>query len=117
MIMATAGHTSVAEARRGDARRGDQDSVRQTAILVDADLAILGADPQAYQAYANGVRAEYFVVDDEHWRIGRGRVLRTFLDRPRIYATEYMYDEREHRARANIEAELATLRGDAPARR
>ncbi|MGZ4724695.1 MAG: HD domain-containing protein [Ilumatobacteraceae bacterium] len=82
----------------------------ETAFLLDADLAILGADPRSYQAYANGVRAEYFFVDDTRWRSGRGRVLQDFLDRPRIFATEYMHGELEHRARANIEAELATLR-------
>jgi predicted metal-dependent HD superfamily phosphohydrolase len=80
-----------------------------TAILLDADLAILGADPLTYQAYVTGVRAEYFFVDDEHWRVGRGRVLRGFLDNPRLFATEYMRVELEHRARANIHAELAAL--------
>ena len=79
-------------------------------MLLDADLAILGAEPHSYQAYVYGVRAEYYFVDDDQWRIGRGRVLRDFLDRPRLFATEYMHDELEHRARANIEAELAALR-------
>ena len=82
----------------------------ETSFLLDADLAILGTHPHGYQVYVNGVRAEYFFVDDEHWRTGRGRVLQSFLDRPRIFATEYMHAELEHRARANIEAELATLR-------
>lgn len=103
MIMATAGHDVTG-------RRVLRDGVDQTPILVDADLAILGAEPLAYQAYANGVRAEYFFVDDTRWRIGRSRVLQLFLDRPRIYASDYMHQELEHRARANIEAELVTLR-------
>jgi predicted metal-dependent HD superfamily phosphohydrolase len=81
----------------------------ETAILLDADLSILGADPLTYQAYVTGVRAEYFFVEDEHWRVGRGRVLRGFLDNPRLFATEYMHVELEHRARANIHAELAAL--------
>ena len=85
-----------------------QDS--ETAILLDSDLAILGADPLTYQGYVTGVRAEYFFVDDEHWRVGRGRVLQHFLDSPRLFATEHMHAELEHRARANIEAELAALR-------
>ena len=98
MIAATAGHMAT------DSR------ALETAILLDADLAILAAEPQSYQAYVNGVRAEYYFVDDGPWRTGRGRILQTFLDRPRIFTTDYMHDELEHRARANIEAELATLR-------
>ena len=35
------------------------------AVLLDADLAILGADPGEYQHYVNGVRTEYAHVDDE----------------------------------------------------
>ena len=62
-----------------------------------------------YNAYATGVRAEYYFVDDEHWRTGRGRVLRHFLDISRLYRTDYMRATLEHRARANIQAELAAL--------
>ena len=98
LIDATAGHAGPVG-----------DPAVDTAILLDADLAILGAEPHSYQAYVNGVRAEYFFVDDAHWRTGRGRVLHGFLDRPRIFTTDYMHTELEHRARANIEAELAML--------
>jgi predicted metal-dependent HD superfamily phosphohydrolase len=95
LIAATAGHVA--------------SGAGETAVLLDADLAILGAEPHSYSAYVTGVRAEYFFVDEERWRVGRGRILREFLDRPRIFATDYMRTELEHRARANIEAELATL--------
>jgi predicted metal-dependent HD superfamily phosphohydrolase len=103
LIMATAGHVN-AELAGGGGGPG-----LQTAIMLDADLAILGAEPLRYQAYANLVRAEYFFVDDRQWRTGRSRVLQTFLARPRIFTTQYMHDQYDHRARANIEAELATL--------
>jgi predicted metal-dependent HD superfamily phosphohydrolase len=98
MILATDGHSS-----------SYTELIPETAMLLDADLAILGADPRSYSAYVTGVRAEYFFVDDERWRSGRGRILQDFLDRPRIFATDYMNTEFEHRARANLEAELATL--------
>ncbi len=107
LILATASHVG---ADPVDVAGGITDRVAETAILLDSDLAILGADPLTYQAYVTGVRAEYFFVEDEHWRIGRGRVLRHFLDSPRLFATEQMHAELEHRARANIEAELAALR-------
>ena len=104
MIGATAGHFATA----GHVATGGR--AIETAILLDADLAILAAEPHNYQAYVNGVRAEYSFVEDGPWRTGRGRIMQAFLDRPRIFTTEYMHNELEHRARANIEAELATLR-------
>ena len=104
LILATAGHlVGIANAP------ADDDASTATTILLDADLAILGTDPLSYQAYATGVRAEYFFVDDQQWCTGRGRVLQHFLDCPRLFRTDYMFAEREHRARANIQAELAAL--------
>jgi predicted metal-dependent HD superfamily phosphohydrolase len=101
---------TVAEMIRATASHSADDASADMAMLLDADLAILGADPARYQAYVNGIRAEYDHVDDASWRVGRSAVLCHFLDRPRLFVTEHMYDAREHRARANIEAELATLR-------
>lgn len=79
------------------------------AVLVDADLAVLGADPAAYAAYVTGVRAEYGHVADDAWRAGRTAVLRTFLDRPSVFCTATGRDRWEARARANLTAELAAL--------
>ena len=98
LIRATAGHLHDGAAEPGDA-----------SLLLDADLAILGADPGAYQAYVNGIRAEYDHIDDDQWVQGRSAVLRHFLDRSRLFITDRMFAAFEHRARANIEAELATL--------
>jgi predicted metal-dependent HD superfamily phosphohydrolase len=81
------------------------------AVLLDADLGILGASPAEYQAYVTGVRSEYSHVSQDAWRQGRAAVLRSFLDRPAIYATATMRDARERRARANITAELSGLGG------
>ena len=78
------------------------------AVLLDADLAVLGADPAAYAAYAQGVRMEYHHVDDAAWRQGRAAVLHRFLDAERIYTTPAMH-EHEARARANLTAELRSL--------
>jgi predicted metal-dependent HD superfamily phosphohydrolase len=105
MIIATAGHLADPARPRGD---GDE-RADDTAMLLDADLAILGAEPGAYLSYVNGVRAEYAHVDDGQWRTGRSMVLQRFLDRPRLFITDYMYAAAEHRARANIESELAAL--------
>ena len=78
-------------------------------VLLDADLAILGASPNEYQAYVHGVRAEYQHVPADAWRTGRAAVLRGFLAQPHLFNTATMRAARESRARANLTAELATL--------
>lgn len=82
----------------------------ETAVLLDADLAILGADPNDYRAYVAGVRAEYAHVDDAGWRTGRSAVLHSLLGHDPLFRTAPMRAERERRARANLTAELAGLR-------
>jgi predicted metal-dependent HD superfamily phosphohydrolase len=79
-------------------------------VLVDADLAILGAEPKDYAAYVRGVRTEYAHVSDEQWKIGRAAVLHRFLDAPVVFHTAVLHREREARAGANLAAELASLR-------
>ena len=92
-MLATAGH--------------DADSPA-AAVLLDADLAVLGAGEDDYRTYVDGVRAEYDFVDDLTWRAGRSAVLQSFLDRKRIYATTVMAT-REEQARHNLGTELAAL--------
>ena len=82
-----------------------------TAVLLDADLAVLAAPPSAYQAYATGVRAEYGHVDDASWRTGRRAVLDAMLARRALYVTPTGARWWEARARANVGAEVAALRG------
>jgi predicted metal-dependent HD superfamily phosphohydrolase len=94
-----------ATSANGTAARPD---TNDTAVVLDADLAILAAEPSRYQAYATGVRAEYAHVDDASWRTGRATVLRAFLERGAIYLTPPMRHQ-EHRARANLAAELSSL--------
>lgn len=80
-----------------------------TAILLDSDLAILGADPAGYSTYATAVRAEYRALDDDEWVAGRSAVLQGFLDRPTIFITASANAWWNDRARANLTAELASL--------
>lgn len=98
LILLTAGHETLDESRDPAG-----------AVLLDADLAVLSAPPAVYAAYVTGVRSEYGHVDDAAWRSGRAAVLRGFLTAERIYSTAAM-SVREPRARANLTAELATLR-------
>lgn len=78
-------------------------------ILLDADLAIFGAEPQHYDTYVQAIRQEYSWVPDTAYRTGRAQILQTFLQRARIYGTEPMYAALEEQARENIGRELASL--------
>jgi predicted metal-dependent HD superfamily phosphohydrolase len=88
---------------------GEVDS--DTAVLLDADLAILSAEDRRYARYAADVRREYAWVEDAAYRAGRIKVLQGFLDRPRIYRTERMRAVAEEAARKNLRAEIEQLRG------
>jgi predicted metal-dependent HD superfamily phosphohydrolase len=78
-------------------------------VLVDADLAILGAPPADYQRYAGQIRREYGWVPGAEYRMGRIVVLRRFLERPRLYFTDEMHRAREEQARDNLRGEIARL--------
>jgi predicted metal-dependent HD superfamily phosphohydrolase len=91
-----------------EATADHQPSSADEAVLVDADLAVLAGDPATYEAYARGVRREYAHVDDDGWRVGRAAVLRSLLERPRLFTTDPATTW-EARARANLTAELAGL--------
>lgn len=82
---------------------------RAGAVLCDADLSVLGADDERYDAYVADVRAEYAHVSDDDWRTGRRGVLRGFLDRPTIFHTHAGRDRWEAAARSNISRELESL--------
>ncbi len=73
-------------------------------VLLDADLAILGASESAYRIYCQQIRQEYAWVSEAQYRAGRRRVLESFLRRPRIY---HFLRHLEAAARRNISAEIA----------
>lgn len=80
-----------------------------TAVLFDADLAVLGADPEAYRTYVAQVRDEYRHLDDGEWRAGRATVLGAFLQRDRLFATRSGQHLWDAAARRNIADELREL--------
>lgn len=91
-------------------------SVPQTpdqALLVDIDLAILGASPARFASYETQVRAEYAWVPEEIFRHKRGELLQTFLARPRLYISDVMHDQLEAPARRNLAQSLAALQAPA----
>lgn len=79
--------------------------------LSDADLAILAAPVERYDAYVAGVRADFAHVGDDDFRAGRRAVLEDLAARPSLFRTSRARDLWEERARANLARELAMLRG------
>ncbi|MFI5608280.1 hypothetical protein [Amycolatopsis sp. NPDC051903] len=104
LVLATAAH----EAPDGD---------DAAAALLDADLAILGADPSSYAGYVAAVRREYAKYADETWAAGRAAVLANLLARPVLYRSGIARARWETAARANLAAELTRWRANAGDRR
>jgi len=101
MILATATH----EVPRSD----DEDFARDAALMLDMDLAILGAAPETFDAYERAVRQEYQWVEEPMWRAGRGAVLKGFLARPHIFHTDEFRQRFEPQARQNLARSLQAL--------
>ena len=94
LIMATE-HTAVPLA--GDA-----------ALLVDIDLAILGAAPARFAEYEQQIRQEYAWVPEDVFVEKRRAVLQGFMSRPHIYNTTFFHQMLENQARANLQKTLQT---------
>jgi predicted metal-dependent HD superfamily phosphohydrolase len=94
LIMATADHHA----------HGNQDA----RLVIDIDLAILGAAPARFAEYEQQVRAEYAAVPVDVYRQKRGELLAAFLARPTIYSTPELHARLEAQARANLQHALST---------
>lgn len=80
------------------------------AVLVDADLAVLGSEMGLYDQYVDAVRGEYPDLDDQAWRSGREAVLARLAGRENLYVTPSGRARWETVARFNISRELRALR-------
>jgi predicted metal-dependent HD superfamily phosphohydrolase len=76
-------------------------------LLVDIDLAILGAAPARFDEYERQIRDEYGFVPEALFREKRGEILRGFLERPALFATPALSDSFEAAARANLAQAIA----------
>ncbi|MFL6677550.1 MAG: N-methyl-D-aspartate receptor NMDAR2C subunit [Burkholderiaceae bacterium] len=78
-------------------------------LLVDIDLAILGAAPARFDEYERQIRDEYGFVPEDVFRDKRAAILRGFLARPAIFATAALAARFEAAARANLAGAIARL--------
>lgn len=78
-------------------------------LLVDIDLAILGAAAARFDEYERQIRDEYGFVPEARFRAKRTEILRVFLDRPVLYATPACAARFDAPARANLARAIASL--------
>jgi len=79
------------------------------ALLVDIDLAILGAPAVRFAEYTRQISAEYAWVPPQVYAVKRRAVLQGFLDREQIYTTPAVAQRLEQRARNNLAEAISSL--------
>ncbi len=77
------------------------------ALLCDADLSILGAEPEAYARYLAAVREDYAHVSDADFAAGRASVVRQLLALDPLFHSERAKSLWLDAARRNLEAGLS----------
>ncbi len=95
LILATKSHQSAAD--------------NDINYFTDADLSILGSNPERYSEYARQVRKEYSIYPAIIYKPGRKKVLQHFLSMQRIFKTAYFSDKYEEQAKRNMERELKEI--------
>jgi predicted metal-dependent HD superfamily phosphohydrolase len=82
---------------------GDDDG----ALLCDADLSVLGGEPEAYARYVAAVREDYAHVGDADFAAGRAAVVRHLLELDPLVHSQRARELWLDAARRNLRGELA----------
>ncbi|MFJ5861253.1 DUF4031 domain-containing protein [Pseudarthrobacter sp. NPDC092439] len=82
---------------------GDDDG----ALLCDADLSVLGGEPDEYARYVGAVRKDYAHIGDADFAAGRAAVVRRLLELDPLFHTARARDLWLSAARRNLQGELA----------
>lgn len=90
-------------------RHSGEPATADAKLLVDIDLAILGAEPARFAEYELQIRDEYGFVPEDTFRDRRAAILRGFLARPSLFATPVYADRFDAPARANLARAIASL--------
>lgn len=77
--------------------------------MVDIDLAILGAETGRFDEYERQIRAEYAWVPEAVYREKRAEILRSFLEREKLFQTAFFRERLETRARENLRQLIESL--------
>ena len=96
------------------ATKSHESEDRDTILLVDVDLGVLGSSAESFRRYDHAIRREYEWVPEEQYVAGRIAVLNSFLDRPQIDRTADIHGRYEIPARRNLAAKIADMEGRSP---
>lgn len=77
----------------------------EAALFLDLDMSVLGAAPEIYARYAEGVAAEYSFLDPALYAAGRGAFLTKLLQQERIFLSARFHARLDAPARQNLAAE------------
>lgn len=106
LIELTARHGQFVPSSFGSSAR-DED----TRLFLDCDMAILGAEPDAFDAYDRAIAAEYRpVVPAWLYRTRRRAFLKALLARERIYLSDHFHRQLDMRARSNLRRAITSKR-------
>ena len=83
--------------------RGDDDG----ALLCDADLSVLGGEPEPYARYVAAVREDYAHIGDADFAAGRAAVVRHLLELDPLFHSDRARELWLDAARRNLQGELA----------
>jgi predicted metal-dependent HD superfamily phosphohydrolase len=78
-------------------------------LFTDADLSVLGGNPDSYFLYCQQIRKEYAIYPDFMYIPGRRKVIEHFLTMDHIFKTDTFRDRYEDQARINLQRELTML--------
>lgn len=79
---------------------------KETLLFLDADLAILGSEPEIYHEYLTKIRQEYALFTDEAYRQGRTKFITHILKKNQIFQHPMFYETYEQQAKENLTREL-----------
>ncbi len=79
--------------------------------MIDADLSIFSTDSRTYQKLSKQIRKEYAMYDDATYTKGRIKVLKSFLDKEKIFISKE-FNKHENKARQNIQNEILLLEAE-----
>lgn len=83
--------------------------VHDCQYFLDIDMSITGMESEAYREYAQKIRKEYAVIPDAMYAAGRIQILKSFLEKERIFLTDSFRQQYEEQARENVTAEIERL--------
>jgi pantetheine-phosphate adenylyltransferase len=78
-------------------------------LMADIDLAIFGRSSRIFKIYERDVRSEFDWVSDALFTNGRKGILEQFLNKKRIYQTDFFHERYGRKAKLNLRNSVSKL--------